>query len=800
MPHHRRRSAAGLTLALLLLAAVRPAAGQDAAPPVTLTPPRVTHFVEAPRPEGAGPEGAAVELELTIAADGTLTDAKVVGSASVGGGWDAAALAAVQQFTFEPARKGDKAVPARIRYRYTFDPVAPPPPPEPAPEADGGAPATESVPQADAGTPPPSPEAPLPSFGATASVAAPPREVTKHTLNPAELTLAAGTRGDALRVVELLPGVARSPGLNGFLVIRGAGPQDSQVYFEGGPVDRLYHFGGITSFTQARLLERIDLYPGNFSARYGRKIGGVVDVGIRDPRRDGYHGMLDINMIDASFLAEGPVGERGAIAIAAKRSYVDLWLERALPADAGITAAPVYSDYQILYTYRAESGSKLRVMLFGSDDSFKLSIPAPVDGDPAIKGSFSQATSFHRLQATWKQALGERIEQELTAGIGTLAFGNAIGAYALDVSGFDAFARLEWRWRVTDAVKLVGGFDGYAIRADVGYFGPRILQQDGNPRFTGPLASFPLSQFNGKFTSLRPAGYVEALINVGERLLLVPGVRADSYTEANSWSVEPRFSARLRVAEKTTLKGGVGLYSQPPQYGEAIPDLGNPNLGLSRAQHYGLGVEQLLGERARLTFDTFYKRLSDLQVAGVDAQGRETQVNGGKGRIYGLELMAKLNQAPGSRAFGFLSYTLSRSERNDHGLEWRLFDFDQTHILSVAAGYKLPRNWNVSGTFRLVSGNPTTPVVGAIYDANSDYYLPLYGRVNSVRNPVFHQLSVRIEKLWPFQKWQLATYLDVQNAYNHRSQEGIQYSYDYTRSAPVLGLPVLPSLGVRGEF
>jgi TonB family protein len=797
MPHHRQRARVALALAILVLASGRPAMAQTDPAPPTLTPPRVTHFVDAARPEGAGNEGAAVELELTIAADGTLTDAKVVGSA--GEGWDAAALAAVQQFTFEPARRGDKAVPARIRYRYTFDPVAPPPAPEPPPEADAGAPTSDGAAEPDAGAPA-SPDAALPSFGATASVAAPPREVTKHTLSPAELTLTAGTRGDALRVVELLPGVARSPGLNGFLIIRGAGPQDSQVYFEGGPVDRLYHFGGITSFTQARLLERIDLYPGNFSARFGRKVGGIVDVGIRDPRRDGYHGMLDINMIDASILAEGPVGKRGAIAIAAKRSYVDLWLKRALPADAGITAAPVYSDYQVLYSYHAESGAKLRVMLFGSDDYFKLSIPAPIDGDPAIRGNFSQSSSFHRLQATWKQALGERVEQELTAGIGTLAFGNAIGAYALDVSGFDAFARLEWRARVAEGVKLVGGFDGYAITADVGYFGPRILPQDGNPRYYGPLSDLPLSRFNGKFTSLRPAGYVEALINVGERLLLVPGVRADSYTEAGSWSVEPRFSARLRVAEKTTLKGGVGLYSQPPQYGEAIPDLGNPNLGLTRAQHFGLGVEQLLGERARITFDTFYKRLSDMQVSGVDADGRATQVNGGKGRIYGLEVMAKLNQAPGSRAFGFLAYTLSRSERNDHGLEWRLFDFDQTHILSVAGGLKLPRNWNVSSTFRLVSGNPTTPVIGAVYDARGDYYTPLYGRVNSVRNPTFHQLSVRIEKIWPFQRWQLATYLDVQNAYNHRSQEGVQYSYDYTRSEPVLGLPVLPSLGVRGEF
>ena len=51
---------------------------------------------------------------------------------------DAAALDAVRQFTFEPARKGDRAIPARIRYRYTFEPEASPVPPRPATPRRGG--------------------------------------------------------------------------------------------------------------------------------------------------------------------------------------------------------------------------------------------------------------------------------------------------------------------------------------------------------------------------------------------------------------------------------------------------------------------------------------------------------------------------------------------------------------------------------------------------------------------------------------------------------------------------------------
>jgi TonB family protein len=781
---HSQTLVAALVLGGALVAGtpLRSAKAQDTAVEApAATPPRVRQFVEAARPEGVGDEAASVELELTIGADGALTDAKVVSAASA---FDEAALAAVRKFTFEPARRGDKPVAARIRYRYTFDAVPPPPL------------VVEEAPP----PPPPAPKtSPEPEFGATASVSAPPREPTKRTLGTEELTRAAGTRGDALRVVELLPGVARSPGLNGFLVIRGAGPGDSQVVFEGGPVDRLYHFGGLTSFTSGRLLEHIDLYPGNFSVRYGRKVGGIVDVGLRDPKRDGTHGVVDVNLIDASVLAEGPVGERGAFAISAKRSYVDFWFKNVIPEDAlGVTASPVYYDYQAIYSYKAESGAKLRLMAFGSADIFKLTLKTPVDGDPAVKGNFGQRTAFHRLQGTWKQPFGDRVEQELTAGVGTLAFHNAIGDYALDVDGVDFLARAEWRIRLAESVKLVAGFDGYALTASVGYFGPRILAQDGNPRYMGPLTGLPTGGFQGRFLSVRPAPYLEALIHVGDRLLVVPGVRYDYFSEDEASSVDPRITARLRLTPSTTLKGGVGLFSQPPQYGETIQGFGNPKLGLTHAQHFSVGVEQALGERASIGVDTFYKRLSDLEVGGVDAAGQATQVNGGKGRIYGAEALARLN--PTGRLFGFASYTLSRSERNDHDDGWRLFDYDQTHILTVASGYRLPRNWELGATFRLVSGNPTTPVKSAVYDANADYYAPSYGAVNSARNPMFHQLSVRVEKAWKFHAWQLATYLDVQNAYNHRSQEGLQYSYDYSKSSAIAGLPILPSLGLRGEL
>jgi TonB family protein len=872
-------------LALLSAAPAARAQGTETPPPAApaaLTPPRVTKFVEAERPATTPPEGAAVEMELTIAADGKLTDAKVVGSA--GEELDAAALAAVRQFVFEPARRGDRPIVARIRYRYIFEPAATPAAPEsapgsgapggeesaaPAPAApragrlegrilarggdrpiagaivtllgatgastgsaltgeDGGFALPDLAPgdyrvrvEADGFTPFETPEAVTAgeatavtyrmaptakqgtgyAFGATASIEAPPREVTKRTLSSEELTRTAGTRGDPVRVIELLPGVARPPFAAGLLIVRGASPFDSQVYFEGGLVDRLYHFGGLTSFTSARLIDHIDLYPGNFSVRYGRKIGGIVDIGLRDPRTDGYHGVVDVNLIDASILAEGPVGQRGAFAISAKRSYIDFWFTSVIPKDAfGVTAAPVYSDYQAMYSYRPENGDKLRLLFYGSNDEFKLNFDKPADGDPAIRGGFGQKTAYDRLQGTWKHLYGANVEQEVTAIAGYLDMVIQAGDQAgYEAKGFEGTLKGEWRAQLGRHLKLIAGLDGYGLDADVNYHGPAVRATEGDPTNSqGPLSGTALATFDGRFVTLRPAAYLEALIEAGDRLQLVPGVRADYFSEVHAGAVQPRLTARLKIAPATTLKGGVGLFAQPPNYGETLTGIGNPNLGISWAEHYGAGVEQVLGENAKLGVEGFYKRLYDLEVEGTDASGQPALVNGGRGRIYGLEVSAKLK--PTARGFGFLSYTLSRSERNDHGDGWRLFDYDQTHILTVAGGYRLPRNWDLGATFRYASGNPGTPILGGIYDANADFYSPVFGATNSIRNPATHQLDLRIEKGWRFQSWALAAYLDLQNVYNHRSQEGLQYSYDYATSKPVLGLPILPSFGLRGEL
>jgi len=118
----------------------------------------------------------------------------------------------------------------------------------------------------------------------------------------------------------------------------------------------------------------------------------------------------------------------------------------------------------------------------------------------------------------------------------------------------------------------------------------------------------------------------------------------------------------------------------------------------------------------------------------------------------------------------------------------------------LVAGYNLPYGFDVSARFRLTTGAPATPVVGSAYNSDTDGYEPIYGERGSVREATFHQLDLRVDKKFVFDTWLLGFYLDVQNVYNQENQEGTRYNYDFTDSAPVTGLPVLPTLGISAQF
>ena len=238
----------------------------------------------------------------------------------------------------------------------------------------------------------------------------PPREVTKRTIEQRELSRTPGTNGDALRALQNMPGVARTPGLRGELIIRGSAPKDTAIFVDGIQIPIVYHFGGLSSVIPTEMIAKLDFYPGNFGAQYGRAMGGIVDVGTLSPRGDGkFHGIAQADFIDARVVAQGPISflDGWNFVVAGRRSYVDVWLK---PLSArrggGISSAPVYYDWQAFAETKPTASSKVRIGFYGSDDRLDI-IRTATGGNAAASGSeTSLHTGFARIQGSYENDFG----------------------------------------------------------------------------------------------------------------------------------------------------------------------------------------------------------------------------------------------------------------------------------------------------------------------------------------------------------------------------------------------------------
>lgn len=726
-----------------------------------------------------------MQLELSIDADGHVASARVLGSSDPA--LEVPALEGARTFVFDPAKRDGAPIAARIRYEYVFaekSEPAPVPPEEPAaePEPAPAAPVVVEDPEA---------------FGASARVEAPPREVTKRTLTRDEMTRMPGTRGDPIRAVELLPGVGRPAAGSGQPILRGANLSDSQVFAEGAPVPILFHFGGLSSFAHGRTLDTVDVYPSNFSVRYGRKVGGVIDVRLRDPRTDKLHGIADLSLLESSLLVETPSGDKVSVLAAARRSNIDVVLNSAInDSDFAITAAPVYWDYQTVAAFKPTERDRVRLVAFGSSDRLRLLFKTPAQTDPSIRGTLQQELMFHNVQLGYRHRFqgGSEFATEVTYGrtdtkerFGPVAQGG-IGTNMLQ-------GRSEFAVVLSPQARVIAGLDVLATDFRGSYQGLAQPADEGAP--LQALATQRKVSVRADTWVVQPAAYAEVGLRPVPRLLVSPGVRADYNDFVQKGSIDPRISSRWDVTDTTAIKAGVGRFTQHPQESRVVRPIGNPDLGLTYSTHVNAGVEQKIGEPFTVGVEGFAKFI-DGAVANTPDGTAPFYFNSQRGRIYGGELLARYR--PTGRFFGFLSYTLMRSERRDFGQPWRLYDRDTPHILSAAGVYRLGRGWEVGAALRYTSGTPYTPVIGTSYDATTDVYVPRNGVPMSERNPAFVRLDARVEKKWTFSLWSLALYLDVQNVLNSPNREGFAYGYDYSQRQGARGLPIFPALGLRGEL
>jgi hypothetical protein len=476
-----------------------------------------------------------------------------------------------------------------------------------------------------------------------------------------------------------------------------------------------------------------------------------------------------------------------------------------IPDDAPLrmTQAPVYYDYQLLASYRPAAAHDLRLFVFGSDDSLAMVFKNSASLGSEMKGNrLSNSTRFERVVASYRYVPTERVENTFRLSAGRDRFDQVIAQYVEHLYMDSLQLRDTLRLKLSSLFNLTSGVDGILQHwtANVRMpMPPREGREEQNLDLTQNLET-KADEYHWL-----PGAFAGLDIEPTPKLLLLPSLRFDYYSKIKETTVAPRLSVRYAASDRLTVKGAVGLYHQEPTVDESNEGFGNPLLKTERAVHYAAGVEvkPLTGLSVDVT--GFYKALDHL-VSPTSAtrteDGREIPLrydNQGVGRVVGMELV--LRREPVHRLSGWLAYTLSRSERRDSGnTDYRLFQHDQTHILTAVAMLRFGHNWQLSSRFRLISGNPKTPVLGAVIDLDSGVYKPTWGAKYSARNPMFAQWDLRIDKKWIFNRFILNAYLDVQNVTNRANVEEPDYNFDYRKEKVVASMSIYPILGLRAEF
>ncbi len=559
----------------------------QAAPQLTKAP-KLIRFVEAryPAAEQAARREASVVLSLALSAEGAVTEATVLESA--GAAFDAAALAAVRQFQFEPAEVD--GVPAAIRLTYRYDFVLK----EEAPTTGG----LRGVVRDASGAPLEGVEITL-STGASATTdaagrfefrelqsgiltislraadgpsveteeqieagrtlevsfqleSAPPSDaeedgddleivirapvLSKHTtsveVDTQDAKRAPGTQGDVLKIVQSLPGVARAAAGSGEVVVWGAAPEDTRVYVHGVRVPLLYHFGGLRSTVHSDLVKSVELIPGAYGAAYGRGLGGLVLVGLASPP-ERLAGSVQIDVLDASAALSGPIAPRLGVSLAVRRSHISDVAGWVTEEDhSAYFTLPKYHDAQARLSYQLSEGESLELGGLLSSDSQRRSSPSV---DPLARTQESREVRFDRLDVRYhKQASdGTSVLVQPWLGRDHVSRAGQFGSVPtrLEADHLNLGLRSEWSGRLAPALRGRAGVDFELVRSEVTRAGAITAPpREGDPFVFGrpPADQLSHDRYSAQLGSAAPYGELEVSL-FDDQLQLTPGLRLEPY-------------------------------------------------------------------------------------------------------------------------------------------------------------------------------------------------------------------------------------------------------------------------------
>jgi hypothetical protein len=497
---------------------------------------------------------------------------------------------------------------------------------------------------------------------------------------------------------------------------------------------------------------------------------------------------------------DGPIGENTSYIFSVRRSYLQF-----LFAALRLPFLPIYNDAQFKVKTKLNAKNEITLIGLGALDQFEINKnvndgiddPKTLERNQFILGNIVSneqwnytvgAAYKHFAESSFQQVVVSRNHLDNTA---KKYFNNDESSEANKILDYrsqeiENKVRLEHTWRGEGWKWNVGA--GYENALFTNRTFNRFVTADGQ-QLTADFRSELIVNKYSLFTQLSK-GFI------ANRLKLSLGLRSDitDFNKAMGNPIDqlsPRMSASFLFASKWSLNASIGRYYQLPPYTimgyrSNAGDLVNKQNGISYIQcdQAVLGLEYLPYTNTKISVEGFYKLYDNypflvrdsISLANLGSDfgviGNDPAVPTSKGRAYGLELLVQQKLTKGF--YGILAVTLVKSEFEDKNGKYRPSAWDNGQVVTLTAGKKFKKDWELGARFRYLGASPYTPYDLALSSNRANWDLRGvgildYDQLNTERTGAVHQLDMRLDKRWYFAKWSLNLYLDIQNVYNFQA-------------------------------
>jgi hypothetical protein len=625
---------------------------------------------------------------------------------------------------------------------------------------------------------------------------------------------------DVIRSVQLLPGVTTvGEGASGFNV-RGGGIDQNLVLMDEAPVFNSAHLFGFFSIFNPDAVKDVELVKGGIPAQYGGRLSSTLDVKTRDGNRSRLAGSGGIGTIFSRLTLEGPLAlpqgkglksltknrktpAKSSFLISGRRSYIDYLAKPFLNDDL---AGSQFYFYDLTTKFNYSRGKdNFFISSYIGDDVFKAA------------GLFGVKWGNSTVTGRWNHVFNNKLFSNFTYFYSryryNLEFTNRDVTFNWQSYIVNNSAKADFTYSINPKNTANFGLQSTYYRFIPG--DARATSETLNIRFGLPdRFGFENAVYlsndwnsNGKF-SIRAGMRLSQFAYLGPGKVYLynrkpgkQGILDSTYTTqrgevvANYIYPEPRLSIKWQTGKTHSIKGGYNRMVQNlhliSNTAASVPfDVWQPttnNIKPEIADQVSIGYFRNFGKNSTLetSIETYYKSLQN-QVDYIDGANLllneflEADLLTGIGRAYGLECYVKKS---GGDLTGWISYTLSRSERKVEGINdnnWYANRFDRLHNLAVVVQYKINLRWEFAANFIFSSGTPTTFYTGQ-YKVQG-YTVPDAGSNarNNVRNPDYHRLDLSLtyyRKKNP--KWESFWVFSTYNTYNRRNPFSIYFATNF---------------------